>query len=361
MELPLTCASGPCEQRSVIRFLTAEEIPAANIYRRLLNVYGTSAMPSRTVRSWVNKFKAGRNHVHDDDRSGRPSDAVNEETTAGILALFERDRRYTISDLHVFLKDEFLIDVSRASICRVLREAGYTKVCARWVPRLLSHEHRTNRLEAALSFLTAYHDDPTILSRVVTGDESWVHYVTPETKNASKVWKRKNEPTPKKARLEKSAHKLMVTVFWDQHGILLVEFMDRGTTINSERYCEILDKLRKAIKNKRPGLLTRQPFFFHDNARPHTSRLTTAHLQKFKWEVFGHPPYSPDMAPSDYHLFPRLKGWLGSQRFANDEELKQGVTTYLQKLDAEFFRVGIEKLVTRYDKCLNVNGDYVEK
>ncbi len=148
----------------------------------------------------------------------------------------------------------------------------------------------------------------------------------------------------------------------DHQGILLVDFMDRGTTINSNRYCETTDMLCKAIKNKRPGLLIRKPLLFHDNVRPHSSRFATEHLEKFKREVFGHhPPYSPDMGPSDYHLFPRLKRWQRLQMFANDDKLQRGVTKYLKNLDAEFFCAGMEKLVTRYDKCPNVNGDYEEK
>ncbi len=77
-------------------------------------MYGEALIPSRMVRSWVQRFKASCKNVHDDDRSGQPSNAVNDETTAGILALFKRDRRYTITDLKV-LKEEFLIDASRAS------------------------------------------------------------------------------------------------------------------------------------------------------------------------------------------------------------------------------------------------------
>ncbi len=137
------------------------------------------------VRSWVEQFKAGRNNVHGDDRSGWPSDTVNDETIAGILALFERDRRYTITDLKVCLKEEFLTDISCASICRVLQETGFTKVCVRWVPQLLSNEHRANCFDAALSLL------------LVT-KHGYIKYLTPEIKRASKVWKTNDERAPKK-------------------------------------------------------------------------------------------------------------------------------------------------------------------
>lgn len=122
-----------------------------------------------------------------------------------------------------------------------------------------------------------------------------------------------------------------------------------------------MDKLRKAIKRKRPGLLTAGVVLMQDNATPHTSRETTRHLERFKWKFFAHPLYSPDLAPSDYHLFPALKRFLGGKRFVNDEELKNAVKEYFEKLDTKTYTEGIEKLVPRYDKCLNLNGDYVEK
>jgi len=98
----------------------------------------------------------------------------------------------------------------------------------------------------------------------------------------------------------------------------------------------------------------------HDNARPHCAYVTKDLLKKFKWEVFDHPPYSPDPAPSDFHLFRELKAWLGG-RFAANDELQDAVKTYLSSLAANFFAEGIGKLVSRYDKCLNHFGDYVEK
>ncbi|GBN87365.1 Histone-lysine N-methyltransferase SETMAR [Araneus ventricosus] len=158
-----------------------------------------------------------------------------------------------------------------------------------------------------------------------------------------------------------SAGKLMVTVFWDAQGILLIEFMTRGTTINSEVYCRTLKKLKRAIQNKRRGLLSYGVVLLHDNARPNTAVKTREVLRKFKWDVFQHPPYSPDLAPSDFHLFTAMKKWLGGQHFADDEELKNTVTHWLKSQAAAFYAEGIGKLVKRHDSSLNKGGDYVEK
>jgi histone-lysine N-methyltransferase SETMAR len=92
--------------------------------------------------------------------------------------------------------------------------------------------------------------------------------------------------------------------FLNAQNVLLVELMPRGTTINAESYCATLRGLRYAIQNRRQGILSSGVMLRHDNARPHAAARTQAMLKEFGWEVFEHPAYSPDLAPSDFHLFP---------------------------------------------------------
>ena len=103
-------------------------------------------------------------------------------------------------------------------------------------------------------------------------------------------------------------------------------------------------------------MLTSGIVVLHDNTRPQ------ALLHKLRWE-FENPPYSPDLAPSDFHLFSRMKVWLGTQRLRvkKDEELIDGVKDWLSSQLATFHDAGIVKLVSHYDKCLNSEGDYDEK
>ncbi|GFV42157.1 histone-lysine N-methyltransferase SETMAR [Trichonephila clavipes] len=84
-------------------------------------------------------------------------------------------------------------------------------------------------------------------------------------------------------------------------------------------------------------------------------------LRGFGWDVFNHPPYSPDLAPSDFHLFLHLKSFLVCKHFNNDEELKENVSNWLKTQAATFYEEGIEKLVPRYDTCLQNFGSYVER
>lgn len=154
----------------------------------------------------------------------------------------------------------------------------------------------------------------------------------------------------------------MLTVFWDSQGPLLEHYQERGTTINSVRYSEMLTaKLKPAIRSKRRGLLSKGVVLLHDNARPHTAAHTAETLQKLNFEVLDHPPYSPDLAPSDFHLFGPLKEAIRGRRFSSDEPLKEAVHSWLASQPKTFFHEGIRKLEQRWTKCVEKQGDYVEK
>jgi len=81
----------------------------------------------------------------------------------------------------------------------------------------------------------------------------------------------------------------------------------------------------------------------------------------FHWDTFDHPPYSPHLAPSDFYLFSKMKKHLAGKGFTDDEDLQRAVMDWLNSQAAVWYEEGITKLVSRYDKCLSVQGDYVEK
>ncbi|KAJ4435469.1 hypothetical protein ANN_18085, partial [Periplaneta americana] len=315
-----------CEVRSVIRFLNARHLKPAEIYRQLKKVCGDTVMNERNVRKWCEMFNNGRTNVHDETRPGRPT-LITEDLKTKVNDRILQDRRTSLDELHIAFPD-----ISRSLLGEIVSQhLGYHKICARWVPRQLSDQHKTQRIASALTFLMRYHTDgDAFLDQIVTGDEIWVSHNTPETKRQSRQWHHPSSPKkPRKFKQTLSTQKVMATVFWDRKGVLLLDFMPKGTTINANRYCETLRKLQRAIQNKRRGMLSRGVVLLHDNARP------------------------PDLAPSDFHLFTKLKDFLGGTRFGSDEELKKTVNTWLNELVAEEYNTGILKLVNRYDKCLN--------
>ena len=140
---------------------------------------------------------------------------------------------------------------------------------------------------------------------------SLYHY-DPESKQQSMCWKKPDEAPPTKFRKSRSAGKVLMSIFWDARGVLLTKFINKGETINADYHAQLLVELREAIKQKRRGMISRGILLLQDNAPAHTAH--TAHTSTSAAEACGiellpHPPYSPDLAPSDLYMLLRNVEW----------------------------------------------------
>jgi len=88
-------------------------------------------------------------------------------------------------------------------------------------------------------------------------EESWLYHYDPETKQQSMEWRHSGSPCPKKFRVQKSAGKVRASIFWDQGGILLIDYLLKGQTINAEYYSYLLVQLKDIFRGKRPGKVTK--------------------------------------------------------------------------------------------------------
>jgi histone-lysine N-methyltransferase SETMAR len=98
----------------------------------------------------------------------------------------------------------------------------------------------------------------------------------------------------------------------------------------------------------------------HDNSRTHASGAVSEILEKYGWQVLPHPPYSPDMSPPDFDLFPKLKKTLLGKRFRSIEEVSNGVTRVIRRINNESVLTGIQDLPKRWTAVIKHNGDYIE-
>ena len=153
----------------------------------------------------------------------------------------------------------------------------------------------------------------------------WLHYYDPETKQQSSLWKKVSDPTPVKPRASKSAGKVLAVFFFDSNGIVYRHVVPRGTKVTAAAYVEILGNLCDAVNRKRPNLREGRWLLHHDNAPCHTAGKVIEFLHRNNMQTVPHPPYSPDLAPCDFFLFPTLKRPLRGRRFSNDKELMQAV------------------------------------
>ncbi|GFW55676.1 histone-lysine N-methyltransferase SETMAR [Trichonephila clavipes] len=129
---------------------------------------------------------------------------------------------------------------------------------------------------------------------------------------------------------------------WNYKGIVYFELLLPNRTINSDVYIEQLTKLNNAVEEKRPELTNRKGVVFHhDNARPQTSLVTRQKLLELGLDVLPHPPYSPDLAPSDYSLFRSLQNSLNGKNFNNDDDVKLYLIQFFANKTRIFMNVGL--------------------
>jgi len=137
--------------------------------------------------------------------------------------------------------------------------------------------------------------------------ETWVYHYDLETKQQSVEWRHSSSHRPKKFQVQKSAGKVLTSTFWDQDGILLIDYLPKGQTINLEYYSSLLVQLKDILKEKCHWQVTKGVLFLHNNTPAHRALATQKKLVYLGFQCLVHSPYSPDLAPLDYHLFPGLK------------------------------------------------------
>lgn len=342
------------EYRVIIKYLVRKKQNATQIYKELCDVYEDSAPSRRTVDFWVGEYRRGRQSFEDNPRSGAPSTSVNDETIQAVEMRVMADRKITVRELANDLC------ISMGCVHKILHDhLNMNKCTTKWVPRILTPALKADRVSCCRELLDLARDpDVNFAERIVTGDESWIHHHDPETQMEARMWKHPDSPTAKRPLLKSSAGKVMMTVFWDRSGVLLVDYLPHRQTITGEYYADLMTKLREAIKQKRRGKLTAGPLLLHDNAPVHKSRKAQAAIRRCNFEELNHPPYSPDIAPSDFYLFANLKRHLRGKHFDSDEELIETVNDWFEAKDRDFYSKGIDGLSDRYQRVIDHDGDY---
>ena len=127
-------------------------------------------------------------------------------------------------------------------------------------------------------------------------EETWIYRYTPKTK-ISLAECTANESRPKGPKTQQWAGKVMASAFWDAHGILIIDYLEKGKTINSAYYMALLDILSAEIKKKRPHMQKKKVLLYQDNAPSHRSMKTIVKLNELSFEMLPHPPYFPNLAP----------------------------------------------------------------
>ena len=160
------------------------------------------------------------------------------------------------------------------------------------------------------------------------------------------------------------------TICWqgDGHSILgrkkcviMLDFLPKRCTITGVYYANLLDQLRTAIHEKRRGKLSKCVLLQQDNAKVHTCKVAMDAVERNGYELIPHPACSPDLAPSDFFLFPNLKKDIRGLHFRFDEEVVTAVEEWVNGKDPGFFSSGLMAIEHRWSKCITLEGNCIEK
>ncbi|GFR95729.1 histone-lysine N-methyltransferase SETMAR, partial [Elysia marginata] len=217
--------------------------------------------------------------MEDEPCPGRPVTACGDANISKVLVPWSDDRRKTCDEIS---KDT---SMSRTSAFRVLTNKlnNNNNKFSKWVPLFLTDAQEESRVNFSRNFLGRFQTEQNdFLGRVITGDDTWVYYWDPETKRQSAEWRDFDEPRPQKVRRKQGALKVMRMISFDMNGVILRWPVLISTTINAQYYKKVLqDKLKPAIRKKRPGLLESGILFHLDNAPVHTARAVTVVLADY--------------------------------------------------------------------------------
>ncbi|GBP16702.1 Histone-lysine N-methyltransferase SETMAR [Eumeta japonica] len=314
------------EHRAVIKYFVKKGKTPKEIFEDMVSVLQESAPSYTMVKKWARLFQQGRESCEEDPRPGRPVTVVMEENVRKIEKLVLADRRIKLWQIAEELQ------ISKERVEEIIhKHMNMRKISARWVPKMLTPFDKQRRLQTSKDFLELVGDNIyEICDRIVTVDETWVRQYHPESKQEFMQWKKE------KGRRRNSRFKVGIEAYGDN-------FWD------------------SEVVQKRRGKLSRGVLFLQDNASVHTAWVSRQALKDTGFSEIDHPPYSPDLAPSDYFLFSNLKKELRGRRFVDDNQMKMAAESHFDCKEKEYFLGGLKALYTRCEKCISLEGDYIKK
>lgn len=318
---------------------------ASDAARNINFAFGEGSANERTIRRWFQKFQKGDLTRVNMER-GRPGVVISNDD---LKREVELNTSQSVRELSKTLV------VSRQTISRHLKDIGKKKKMDQWVAHLLNNSQKSQRLKICQMLLDRNKSE-SFLDRIVTCDEKWVIH---HNRRRSAQWLDADQPPLHCPKPDLHPKKTMLTVWWSMAGVIHFSLLEEGQTVNSDKYCSEIEIMHKKLCIKQPSLVNRKGIILlHDNARPHVAKKTSQKLTDLKIETLPHPPYSPDLSPTDYHFFKHFDNFLVKKIIADREDVKMAISEFIDSRETNFFANGILKLVSRWQKGVECDGDY---
>lgn len=342
------------EYRTIIKFCTLLGEDATEIHDKFLSVCGDSSPALRTIQKWAQRFREGRKSVTDDPRSGAPRVAVTPDTISHVENLISRDPHSSVEEV----AQEANISVGSAATI-LTQHLHLKKLHARWIPHILKDHEKENRMESARSLLNRFRRwGEKGMRGIVTGDETYLHFFEPASRTERMTWRQPGEAPPTSQRPSAFTEKVLYIFFFSADGEVSRIVVPKGSTVTGAYYCEtVLPQVERDFRRMHPELQLR---LHDDNAPPHRCQNVLDYLEEQDITRVCHPAYSPDLAPCDFWLFPKLKLALRGQRFSSRQSLGRAVSQAIQDIPQNEWSACFQEWKRRLQLCVDNKGEYFE-
>ncbi len=344
------------QQRVNIHFCVKMGWTFAEIRNALHTCYNT-VLGDRSIHKWILQFRAGRTVVVDKPRAPRGKSGRSQRNIRRVEDLIAADRRVTVHELSV------KSGISTGSVHRIVRkDLKLKKRCSTFVPAVLTETYKQRRRDICNFFSRLMAQNPRVFRNVVTMDKSWIYVWDPAQRIQNQHWLHAGEPCPQVPRRTLATAKVMLVSFFDSRGLIYFEYIQRPQTVNQQVFRAIFRRFDATHQRRRPHCTVHGRRFLHfDNAPTHKATLTLALIDQLGWTRLPHPACSPDLAPSDFWLYNRLKRNLKGIRFGSLDDLKEAVSEEIAAIPALEYRHAIMvSWPKRWRKCLQEQGQYFE-
>lgn len=332
--------------RAIIYYEWLELKDASEIHIRMNNRLGQNFISKSTVEYWFREFQRGRHSVKDEFRSGRPSTSTADQNVEMVREVVKENREITYDTL------EKKTGISRGSLHSILKDKlNATKKISWFVPHFLTDEQKKIRVDICHENLRLCRNRANI-SRILTGDETYVYFYDAPTRSESRIWVFDDEPSPQVVKRDRTVGKVLYAVFFRSTGLVQAVKLEGQRSVTALWYTtQCLPKVFEGVENS--GLI-----LLHDNASSHTANLTSQHLAQKKIRVLRHPPYSPDLAMADFWLFAGLKRNLRGRFFKSEQDLDLAVHQYFDSIPESDWSRAFDLWKSRMERCIEAKGEY---
>lgn len=329
-------------------------VKAREIHEELTEAYGPKAISYTTVQRWTKAFNEGEMELEDHDRSGRPVTKMTLDNIQLVQRLIDEDPHCTYEDL------EEETQLSRGTIERIVHDhLQMRKVTSRWVPHELTIENKETRVKKCRQNLAKINSGEWRLCDILTGDETWIYLRQLGRKAANSSWVYKGQSPGTVVRREQYEPKVLYSLFFRSNGGVFVHALDKGQKLDRYYYIEnCLRPVIKEMRQERPKSGTHGLKLLHDNAKPHSAKEVKDYLKQEGINLVPHPPYSPDLSPSDFWLIDYIKRNLEDQ--TSEKRLFDAVTNLVFSTPKEEYKKAFERWIHRMELCIKNEGEYFE-